>query len=157
MITLRLTILSRTLSITAWPWSARLDHAEPQIVVAPAPPEEPSDLIAEIDQLSRYAAVAEIPLVSESPSLLTTKATGGHPDASEWGFLNPDAARRRAVIAHRQGYADVLHYLAEDVAWFGAAVVRHHLSPSPESRREVERCGVAAAVQIVAIVRRVNP
>ena len=159
---LRFTLLGRTLTFTASPWSVRFGRAEPEITAnspaAPIPDDEPPDILAEIAQLSRYAAASETPTVADdSLRLEVTKATGGTPDASEWGFLNPDAARRRAAIAHRQGYGDVLHDLAEEMAHFTAAVVRHHLAPTPETRREVERCGVTTSTLIVAIVRRVTP
>lgn len=150
---------SRTLILTAAPWSARVVHAERlTLKMDAAPPEtaEHDDLIAEIDQLSRYAAASTVPTVGDRACLRTVTALGGEDDGAAWGFLTCAAARRRAARAHEIGHGDLLHDLAEDVSQFAAVVVRHHLSPNPESRREVERCGVAAAVQIVAIMRRVT-
>lgn len=157
---LRLTLLGRTLTFTASPWTARFGRAEAQITASePAPPEpaEPCDLIAEIAALAKNAEQTPVPLVAAGPCLRTERLQGGTPDASEWGFGRPDSARRRATRAHENGYADALHYLAEDVANFGAAIVAHHLNPNAKTAAEVRLCGIRAAGQIVAMVRRVSP
>ena len=166
---LRFTLLGRTLTFTAWPWSVRLDRAEPQIVVCatpvgPAPTfmrmvmDEPADdIIADLAAIAKNAAQSPVPLVADGPCLRTERLQGGTPDASEWGFGRPDSARRRATRAHENGYADALHFLAEDVATFAAAVVAHHLNPNAKTAREVRLCGVRAAGQIVAMVKRVAP
>ena len=166
---LRFTLLGRTLTFTASPWTVRVGRVEPQIVVCstpvgPAPAfmrmvmDEPADdLIAEIAALAKNAAETPVPLVAEGPRLEVVRLTGGTPDASEWGFGRPDSARRRATRAHENGYADALHFLAEDVATFGAAIVAHHLIPNAKTAHEVRLCGIRAAGQIVAMVKRVSP
>ena len=81
-------------------------------------------------------------------------------EVTGYGFLSgadPDSARRRAQRAWDLHYADALHFLAEDVATFAAAVVAHHLSPDDKTAAEVRLCGVRAAGQIVAMIRRVSP
>lgn len=155
---LRLALLGRTLTFTASPWSARLTRAEPQVAVEPVPPEpvEPDDLIAEIADLGEHWSKG-VPLVCDGPNLHTTKATGGEPDATAWGFLSPTTARRRTDRAARNRYDDALHYLARDCADFTAAVVAHHLDPNAKTAAEVRLCGIRAAGQIVAMVKRVTP
>ena len=151
---------SRTLILTAAPWSARVVRAERltlKMDAAPPEPADPCDLIAEIAALAKNAAETPVPLVAEGPRLEVVRLTGGTPDASEWGFGRPDSARRRATRAHENGYADALHFLAEDVATFGAAIVAHHLSPNDKTAREVHLSGIRAAGQIVAMVKRVSP
>ena len=157
---LRFTLLGRTLTFTASPWSVRFGRAKPQIAASePAPPEpvEPCDLIAEIAALAKNAAATPVPLVADGPCLRIERLSGGTPDAAEWGFGRPDSARRRATRAHEHGYADALHYLAEDVASFGSAIVAHHMSPNAKTASEVRACGIRAAGQIVAMIRRVSP
>lgn len=117
----------------------------------------PDDLIAEIAALAKNAEQTPVPLVAEGPRLEFARLTGGKPDAQEWGFLAPDQADRRAARAWAHGYADMLHLLAEDVATFAAAIVAHHLNPDAKTAADVRFCGVRAAGQIVAMVKRVLP
>ena len=157
---LRLTLCGRTLTFTASPWSARVVRAERltlKMDAAPPEPADPCDLIAEIAALAKNAEQTPVPLVAEGPRLEVVRLSGGTPDASEWGFGRPDSARRRATRAHEHGYADALHFLAEDVATFAAAIVAHHLSPNAKNAAEVRICGIRAAGQIVAMVKRVSP
>ncbi len=153
---LRLTFGSRVLTLTASPWSVRLTRAEPVIVSEPAPPEPADELLAEVayhgEQWSRPRIV---PNVAEGPRLETTRLTGhSEPNAEEWGFLDPYAAARRSARAWEAGHGDGLHNLAEEVAAFAAAIVRHHLSPDAETLRRVRVTGARAAGQIVAMVRK---
>ena len=151
---------SRTLILCAFPWSVRVVRAERltlRMDAAPPEPVEPCDLLTEIAALAKNAEQTPVPLVADGPCLRTERLQGGTPDAAEWGFGRPDSARRRAQRAWDLHYADALHFLAEDVATFTAAIVAHHLSPSPQTAREVRLCGVRAAGQIVAMVKRVSP
>jgi hypothetical protein len=158
---LRFTLLGRTLTFTASPWSVRLGRAEPEITASePAPPEpvEHDDLIEQIADLGdRWSKPNAVPMVAEGPRLDVVRATGGTPDAQEWGFLEPGQAARRASMAWMEGYGDGLHNLAEEVAVFAAALVAHHLSPNARTASEVRLCGIRAAGQIVAMVKRVSP
>ena len=158
---LRLTLLGRTLTLTAWPWSVRFGRAEPQITTSePAPPEfvEHDDLIEQIADLGeRWSKPNAVPTVAEGPRLEVVRLTGGTPDAREWGYLEPGQAARRASRAWIEGYGDGLHNLAEEVATFAAAIVAHHLRPDPKTVAEVRLCGIRAAGQIVAMIRRVGP
>ncbi len=158
---LRFTLLGRTLTFTASPWSVRFGRAEPEITASdPAPPEpaEHDDLIGQIADLGeRWSKPSAVPTVAEGPRLDVVRATGGTPDAQEWGFLDPYRAARRSAEAWEYGYGDGLHNLAEEVATFAAAIVAHHLSPNAKTAREVRLCGIRAAGQIVAMVKRVSP
>ena len=165
---LRFTLLGRTLTFTAWPWSVRLDRAEPQIVVCatpvgPAPTfmrmvmDEPADdIIADLAAIAKNAAQSPVPLVADGPCIKKARACSGLPDAQEWGFLAPYTTCERCAAAYVGGYADTLHHLNEAVAWFAAALVQHHLAPSLASASAVRAYGRAAAGQIVAIMRRVT-
>jgi hypothetical protein len=158
---LRFTLLGRTLTFTASPWSVRLGRANTPTITAsePAPPDpvEPCDLIAEIAALAKNAEQTPVPLVADGPCLNATVSSVGGPDASAWRLPCPNFARQRAQHAWENGYADALHFLAEDVATFAAAIVAHHLSPDAKTAREVRLCGIRAAGQIVAMVKRVSP
>lgn len=158
---LRLTLLGRTLTLTAAPWSVRLTRADTLTSTAePAPPEpaEPDDLIEQIADLGeRWSKPGTVPVVAEGPRLEVVRLTGGTPDAREWGFLEPGQAARRSSRAWMAGYGDGLHNLAEEVATFAAAIVAHHVNPNAETAREVRLCGIRAAGQIVAMVKRVSP
>ena len=158
---LRFTLLGRTLTFTAAPWTVRLGRAEPQITASePAPPEpvEHDDLIRQIADLGeRWSKPNAVPTVAEGPRLEVVRLTGGTPDAREWGYLEPGQAARRASRAWIEGYGDGLHNLAEEVATFTAAIVAHHLNPDAKTANEVRACGIRAAGQIVAMVKRVSP
>ena len=157
---LRFTLLGRTLTFTASPWSVRFGRAESQITASkPTPPEpvEHDDLIGQIADLGeRWSKPNAVPIVAEGPRLEVVRLQGGTPDAQEWGFLDPYRAARRSAEAWEYGYGDGLHNLAEEVATFAAAIVAHHLSPNAKTAREVRLCGIRAAGQIVAMVRRVS-
>jgi hypothetical protein len=160
---LRLTLLGRTVTFTARPWSVCFGRADTMTItaIAPAPPEpvEPCDLIAEIAALAKNAEQTPVLLVADGPNLHTTKAILGmaNADATAWGYLSPDSARRRAQRAWDLHYADALHFLAEDVATFAATIVAHHLAPTAQTARDVRLCGIRAAGQIVAMVRKATP
>ena len=158
---LRFTLLGRTLTFTAAPWSVRFGRAEPQITTSePAPPEpvEYDNLIGQIADLGeRWSKPNAVPTVAEGLCLDVVRATGGTPDAQEWGFLEPYRAARRSAEAWEYGYGDGLHNLAEEVATFTAAVVAHHLNPNTKTAADVRLCGIRAAGQVVAMVKRVSP
>lgn len=158
---LRLVLLSRTLTFTAAPWSVRVLRAERlTLKMEPAPPEpvEHDDLIGQIADLGeRWSKPNAVPTVAEGPRLEVVRLTGGTPDAREWGFLEPGQAARRSSRAWMDGYGDGLHNLAEEVATFTAAIVAHHLNPDAKTAAEVRACGIRAAGQIVAMVKRVSP
>lgn len=151
----------RTLILSAFPWSARLLRAERMTLRAAAPPAEPpppaDDLFTRIaDRGAEWSRRGTVPPVAEGPRVALVRATGGTPDACEWGFLEPGQAGRRASQAWMGGYNDGLHHLAEEVAVFAAAVVEHYLIPSPERAAKVRETGIRAAAQVVAIVRQVG-
>jgi hypothetical protein len=154
---LRLTLLGRTLTFTASPWSVRFTCAEPQITASePAPPERADDLLAVVrDHGEQWSRRQIVPNVAEGPRLETTRLSGhSEPSAEEWGFLDPYTAARRSARAWEAGHGDGLHGLAEEVSAFAAAIVRHHLNPDPETLRRVRVTGARAAGQIVAMVRK---
>ena len=143
---LRLTLLGRTLTFTASPWSVRLGRTDPQIMDSePVPPEpvEHDDLIEQIADLGeRWSKPNAVPTVAEGPRLEIVRLTGGTPNSREWGYLEPGQAARRASRAWIEGYGDGLHTLAEEVATFAAAIVAHHLNPNAKTASEVRACGI---------------
>ncbi len=158
---LRFTLLGRMLTFTASPWSVHPTCAATLTITAsePAPPEPADDLLAEVAYHGeQWRRPRTVPNVAEGPRLETTRLSGhSEPSAEEWGFLDPYAAARRSARAWEAGHGDGLHNLAEEVSAFAAAIVRHHLSPDPETLRRVRVTGARAAGQIVAMVRKATP
>ncbi len=143
--TLRLTIFGRIILLTVRPWSVRVFRVQPKI-----------DPISEVGTIAALAAQCSAPTVADGPNLHITKATGGEPDATAWGFLAPSTARRRSARAEEIGRGDMLHIVGEGVAYFTATVVRHHLAPTAHTAADVERAGIRVAGHILAIVCRVT-
>lgn len=96
------------------------------------------------------------PVVADGPRLEMVRATGGKVTGEEWGFANPAAAARAAVLAGVEGHVDGLLLLNNDVSRFAAATVRNRLDPSASNRADALNLGTRAAAQIVTLLRQIE-